>query len=58
VQAPVVVLQVPGDLWQVLGGLEQVLSAPATHVPEALQASFTVQALLSALQPVPEAFGV
>jgi hypothetical protein len=31
--------------------------APATHVPPALQASFCVQRLLSALQPVPGAMG-
>src|SRR5262249_20806369 len=31
--------------------------APGTQVPEALQASFCVQRLLSALQPVPGAMG-
>jgi hypothetical protein len=31
--------------------------APATQVPAALQASFCVQRLLSALQPVPAAIG-
>lgn len=54
-QVPVAGLQIPAA-WQAWGAAQTTV-APATHVPAALQASFCVQRLLSALQPVPTAMG-